>query len=268
VGYSTANYSHNEPIMVASWRSVFASKTKTSPTVPFGFVQLAGYGNTVEAVNQTHPIAEMRFAQNGGVNFAVPNAALGPSFRANAFDLADPVTSVNPPPYGDIHPRYKEQVGYRLAVAALPVLFPGAHGARLAPHFSNCSVGQTTITATFTNGGPLSLVWNTHAPIPGFDVRDATNTWYNTTISAVAGATATVNIPAAAVRPVTGVRYAWQDNPCCPYWIYSTPGACPIQNCALYDGSDVNRLPVNPFTADIAAVGSNVCRFPAHPFSY
>ena len=60
-----------------------------------------------------------------------------------------------------------------------------------------------------------------------------------------------------------------QLNPCCPTWVYYTPGACPIQNCALYDGSDANRLPVNPFTADIvAAQGANACRFPASPFSY
>ncbi len=270
VGYSTANYSRNEPIMVSSWRSVFSSKTKTSPQVPFGFVQLAGWSNESVPVNSTQSIAEMRFAQNGGVNFAVPNAALGPSFRANAFDLADPVTPVNPPPYGDIHPRYKEQVGYRLAVAALPVLFPGASGARIAPYFSNCSVGQSSITASFTNGGgSVNLFWNSKAWIPGFDLRDSTNTWYNTTITAVAGNSVSVAIPTGAVRPITGIRYAWQQNPCCPVWVYSTPGACPIQNCALYDGSDVNRLPVNPFTADVvASSGSNACALPAHPFSY
>jgi hypothetical protein len=152
----------------------------------------------------------MRFAQNGGINFAVPNAALGPSFRANAYDLADPVTPVNPPPYGDIHPRYKEQVGYRLAVAALPVLFPGAPGTRIAPVFTNCSVGQNSITTTYTNGGSLNLFWNTNAWIPGFDVRDATNTWYNTTIVAASGNAVSVAIPTGAVRPITGVRYAWQ----------------------------------------------------------
>jgi hypothetical protein len=51
-------------------------------------------------------------------------------------------------------------------------------------------------------------------------------------------------------------------------WVYAIPGACPIQNCALYDGSDANRLPVSPFTADIAGVGANACRFPLRPFSY
>jgi sialate O-acetylesterase len=270
---SAANYSNNEPIMVSSWRETFSSRSKTSPDLPFGFVQLAGYGNSTPPVdvNTTHEIAEMRFAQNGGVNFAVPNAALGATaFRANAYDLADPVTPVNPPPYGDIHPRYKEQVGYRLAVAAIPTLFPGAQGlpARIAPFFTNCSVGQNSITAIFTNTAALSLFWNANAPTPGFDVRDATNTWFNTSILSVSGSTAVVQIPAALQRPITGVRYAWWDNPCCPVNIYSTPGACPIQNCALYDGADVNRLPVNPFTADIAGVGANVCQFPAHPFSY
>ncbi len=271
---SAANYSHNVPIMVASWREAFSSRSKTAPDVPFGFVQLAGYGNwtPLADVNVSHIIAEMRFAQNGGINFAVPNAALGASsFRANAYDLADPITPVNPPPYGDIHPRFKEQVGYRLAAAAIPHLFPGASGlgARVAPYFVNCSVGQSSLTATFTSTNSLSLFWNTDAPTPGFDVRDATNTWFNTSILSVSGSSVVVAIPASLQRPVTGVRYAWWDNPCCPTTIYTTPGACPIQNCALYDGSDVNRLPVNPFTADISApVGTNVCQLPAHPFSY
>jgi sialate O-acetylesterase len=213
VVYSARNYSLNEPIMVNSWRQVFSTKTQTSPQLPFGFEQLAGWTNETLLVNQTQNIAELRFAQNGGINFAVPNSVLGPSFRANAYDLADPVTPVNPPPYGDVHPRYKEQVGYRLAIAALPVLFPGAAGARIAPYFTNCSVGQNSITTTYTNGGDLNLYWNTNAWIPGFDVRDATHTWYNTTITAVAGDSVSVAIPTNATRPITGVRFAWQV--CC-----------------------------------------------------
>jgi hypothetical protein len=59
---------------------------------------------------------------------------------------------------------------------------------------------------------------------------------------------------------VTGIRYAWRDNPCCTAEAYAE-SACPLEGhgaglCNLYvgggGGMNTRDVPVLPFYAEVA----------------
>ena len=58
---------------------------------------------------------------------------------------------------------------------------------------------------------------------------------------------------------VTGIRYAWGENPCCP-GIQEGLMPCPVNNCPLQTAS--TRLPAVPFMAKITDQGFCECSAP------
>lgn len=76
--------------------------------------QLAPTGNDNQTVGG-FPI--IRWAQTANYGY-VPNDRLKNVFMAVAIDLGDPTS-----PYGSIHPRDKQDVGYRLALSARAVVY-------------------------------------------------------------------------------------------------------------------------------------------------
>ena len=76
--------------------------------------QLAPTGNTNHTVDG-FPI--IRWAQTANYGY-VPNARMKRVFMAVAIDLGDPTS-----PYGSIHPRDKQDVGARLALAGRAVAY-------------------------------------------------------------------------------------------------------------------------------------------------
>jgi hypothetical protein len=58
---------------------------------------------------------------------------------------------------------------------------------------------------------------------------------------------------------VTGIRYAWQDSPCCP-GVQRGLMPCPVNNCPLQTKD--SRLPAAPFSAAITDRGVCECTAP------
>jgi len=116
------------PAMVTSWRQGFGSNFW------FGAVQLAAYASAGNGV------AYIRQAQESLL--ALDNTAL-----ATAIDLGDSAS-----PWGNIHPRYKQEVGARLAANALAQVYGKA-----VPHLSPIASGavggssgpNVTVTISF-----------------------------------------------------------------------------------------------------------------------
>jgi sialate O-acetylesterase len=91
------------PAMITDWRAKFGLE------LPFFFVQLAPFIPADGAVGQ---FPALRWAQQSAL-------ALDNTGMAVAADLGDPGS-----PYSSIHPRLKQEVGFRLMAQVLPVMYP------------------------------------------------------------------------------------------------------------------------------------------------
>lgn len=184
-----AQYQRLLPTMIRDWRRRFGVGE-----FPFFIVQLANF-MAVESKPTESAWAELREAQ-WWTSRRVPNAGL-----AVAIDIGEA---------NDIHPRNKQEVGRRLALAARAIAYGQAvpysgpsyrslekEGNRLRLHFDHVSGG---------------LVVQGSGALRGFAVagRDGRFVWADAVIE---GETVVVSSPEVA-DPV-GVRYAWANNPVC-----------------------------------------------------
>lgn len=123
--------------MIDDWRGKWKNASgHTSALLPFGFVQvhtptppppqplaplslpsqLAAYGSD-NSSSFTPGFPVIRWAQTADYGF-VPNPRLPAVFMAVAMDLGDPTS-----PFGSIHPRDKQDVGHRLALAGRAIAY-------------------------------------------------------------------------------------------------------------------------------------------------
>jgi len=127
--------------MVRHWRASWAASSGTSPSFPFGVVQLAG-------CTGGDPLGLPRFqfiGQTQGTG-SLPNAALPDTFLAPAFDLGDSSS-----PYGAVHCRNKVEIGQRLALGARKT----AYGDRVTsgPTLSSATTAESAVVLTFDGVG-------------------------------------------------------------------------------------------------------------------
>lgn len=109
-GHNNDEYSCTFPALIQDWRQQFSTLGQTLPEAPFGFVQLSTvkYGSA----GTTYP--RLRWHQTADQGVA-PNPAQPEVFLAVAVDTYDEENG--------IHPRYKQVVAERLAVAGLNVAY-------------------------------------------------------------------------------------------------------------------------------------------------
>jgi len=103
------------PVMIDDWRNEFAAHSETLNTAPFGFVQLSTNKNP-ESTTNGFPVIRWHQTADVGV---VPNDLMPDVFMATALDTFDAADGYP----GGIHPRYKQIVAQRLAIAGLNVAY-------------------------------------------------------------------------------------------------------------------------------------------------
>jgi sialate O-acetylesterase len=172
--------------MIEDWRRQWGRDE-----FPFFFVQLANFlpaqRNPVEP--ETWP--ELREAQS--LALALPNTA-----QAVTVDIGEA---------DDIHPRNKQDVGLRLALAALNTVY-GQDVVYSGPTFRDMTVEGNSIRLHFDHvGGGLVAAGNA---LRGFAVagEDREFVWANAVID---GETLVVSGPG--ITSPVAVRYAWANNP-------------------------------------------------------
>ncbi|XP_072342970.1 sialate O-acetylesterase [Scyliorhinus torazame] len=113
--WHNAEYNCTFPTMIEDWRQVFhqGSGGATEIDFPFGFVQLSTYHNAVP----DDSFSWIRWHQTADFGYA-PNPKMRRTFMAVAMDLGDEKS-----PFGTIHPRYKQDVAYRLYLGAQAVAY-------------------------------------------------------------------------------------------------------------------------------------------------
>jgi sialate O-acetylesterase len=193
------------PEMIKDWRMKWGGET--SKTFPFYFVQLATWNN-----GDFNSEAMTRLAQTYAVR--LPKVGLG-----TAMDAGDPSS-----PFGDIHPRYKQVVGYRLSLTARAIGY-GEKVQYKGPNATDWTIlsqsPAASVRITFEDdsiGG--GLVITPKACYAGLninqcrwaDIGTQDGQWTNATIS-ISGNTIVLSATIGSNSPVTGARYAWANYP-------------------------------------------------------
>jgi len=210
--------------MIEDWKS---SWNLQKLDFSFLFVELAAYTQ----LNPGVALAQLRQAQLA-VMQEVPYVGM-----ASAVDLGDLDS-----PYGNIHPRDKQGVGTRLALAAQHFAYGDktvVYSGPIASSFSTIANAATLIVIVtfeqYSLGAGLKLVQN-YCPnsIPlndcaWFELQSSTGIWYNATSYSVAGGILSLQVQNwQSGRECTGARYGYNEWPV----------------CVLYN---VEGLPASPF---------------------
>jgi sialate O-acetylesterase len=193
--------------LIADWRKQWGQGD-----FPFIYVQLANHQALIAEPVKNDPMVTVRHAQLQ--NLSVPNTAM-----VVAIDNADPGRP------GNIHPKNKQEIGRRLALAGLAL----AYGEKIAysgPLYETMKAEGNQIRLTFkhTDGGLIAK----GGELKGFAIagEDQKFVWANAKIE---GNTVVVSSPE--INKPVAVRYAWGKNP----------------PASLYNKAD---LPASPFKTD------------------
>ncbi|MHB9130975.1 MAG: sialate O-acetylesterase [Armatimonadota bacterium] len=195
------------PTMIKSWRNAWGQGD-----FPFLYVQIANWLRYQEVpVECQWP--ELREAQL--MTLSLPNTGM-----AVAIDVGEGL---------DIHPKNKQDVGYRLALAAEKI----AYGMRIAysgPIYRSMRVEGNRIRLRFThtNGGLLARVTQNEPQLTGFIIAGQDRVFVPAQAKVVGDS---VVVWSDDVPHPVAVRYAWHYNP----------------KCNLYNGAG---LPASPFRTD------------------
>ncbi|XP_069764732.1 sialate O-acetylesterase isoform X2 [Narcine bancroftii] len=113
--WHNAEYNCTFPAMIEDWRQAFhqASGGSSEVDFPFGFVQISAIRHQVP----DDSFSWIRWHQTADFGYA-PNLKMRRTFMAVAMDLGDEKS-----PYGIIHPRYKQDVAYRLYLGACAIAY-------------------------------------------------------------------------------------------------------------------------------------------------
>ncbi len=194
------------PLMIKNWREKW-----NDPDMPFLFVQLANFMEADEKPADSE-WAELREAQS--MALSLPNTGM-----ASAIDIgvAD-----------DIHPRNKQEVGRRLALAARKIVY-GEDIVHSGPTFKSMSVENGKARIEFTNTGSGLKINNKYGYLMGFAIagKDKEFHWAKAKLDGNE-----VIVYSGAVDDPVAVRYAWGNNP---------------DDANLYNKEG---LPANPFRTD------------------
>ncbi len=194
-------YRKRLPLLIQSWRR------NAGQELPFLIVQIANYGPVKD-----EPVegawAELREAQ--AMALSLPRTCL-----AVTIDIGDA---------NDLHPANKQEVGARLALAAMKVAY-GKDLVYSGPIYESMRIEDGAIRVKFKHVGG-GLVTKNDQPVKGFAVagEDRKFVWAEAKIDRDA-----VVVRSDKVDKPVALRYAWADNPACNLYNKEGLPACPFR---------------------------------------
>jgi sialate O-acetylesterase len=184
------------PAMIHDWRNQWKERdpSHASGDFPFLFVQLANYGNghsrPTEPADSTW--AELREAQSMTLQ-TEPNTA-----QAVIIDIGDS---------HDIHPKDKQDVGHRLALAAEKLAY-GKDVEFSGPMYRSMKIQGGAIRVSFDHAQGLRT--EGHSAPEGFQIAGEDQKWHWAD-AIIDGSDVIVSSPR--VEHPVAVRYGWADDP-------------------------------------------------------
>ena len=195
------------PDLIKDWRNHW-----NQGDFPFFFVQLANFMK-VDSIPQESAWAELREAQS--MTLLLPNTGM-----AVTTDVGDAI---------DIHPKDKQTVGKRLALAALKVAFK-QDIVYSGPVYKEMKISGNKVTLAFDQIGEGLKIKDKYGYLKGFAVAGEDHKFYWANGKLTGKNTIEVSSPGV-THPVS-VRYGWANNP---------------EDANLYNSED---LPASPFRTD------------------
>ncbi|MFN0079500.1 MAG: sialate O-acetylesterase [Prosthecobacter sp.] len=174
-----AFYQYQLPLLAKDWRTRWADE------FPFAWVQLPNYTRP----GDSWPL--MRESMLNSLN-TIPNSGM-----AVTLDIGDAK---------DIHPKNKQDVGYRLAQWALGTVYQKDVPAICGPLIDTATAKGSELVLTFKHAKGLQA----KGDLTEFEIAGADGQWQPAEAK-IDGET--VIVSAKPVAEPKGVRYAWKDNP-------------------------------------------------------
>ncbi|PSK81288.1 sialate O-acetylesterase [Prolixibacter denitrificans] len=195
------------PNLIKDWRMHW-----NEGDFPFLFVQLANYMAPAKEPGDSN-WARLREAQTK--TLALPNTGM-----AVAIDIGEG---------GNIHPKNKQSVGYRLSLPALKIAY-NKDLVYSGPMYDYMDIDKSRVFLTFNHVGDGLKVRDKYGYLKGFAVAGADKKFH--WAKAVVVNPTTVVVFSSEVKNPVAVRYGWADNP---------------DDVNLYNSAD---LPASPFRTD------------------
>jgi sialate O-acetylesterase len=174
------------PALIEDWRRQWGYP------VPFLFVQLAGFGSDSDEPRE-YSWPELREAQ--AMALSLPRTGM-----ATAVDVGEE---------GDIHPRNKQEVGHRLALAAEGVVY-GENIVFSGPTFRSMQIEGSRIRVQFSALRSGLMIKDRYGYVRGFDLAGSDGKFHRAQ-AALDGNTIVVS--SEAVKDPKAVRYDWMNTP-------------------------------------------------------
>ncbi|XP_051512439.1 sialate O-acetylesterase-like isoform X1 [Myxocyprinus asiaticus] len=232
VDHNRDKYNCSFPAMIDDWRIAFheGSDGQTALDFPFGFVQLSTWHN-----NSQDGFREIRWHQTADYGFA-PNERMKNTFMAVAIDLPDEKS-----PWGSIHPRYKQDVAYRLVLGARAVAYGEKNVSFQGPFPTQGLLNQSFISIVFNQDISASLDDDFFEVCCSANKMCGTDqSWLPVPIIKQGSDYVILSISPCPTEQIAAVRYLWKDWPCkfkaCP--IYSSDEVLPAPPFILYRSSN------------------------------
>lgn len=173
------------PLLIDDWRSHWSIGD-----FPFLFVQLASF-----IAPGSHPENWPRLREAQLMTLSLPNTGM-----AVAIDIGDSI---------DIHPRNKQDVGSRLALAARKVAY-GEENVYSGPIYESMRVADDSVILTFEQVGE-GLFKMPDEKLRGFEVAGEDRQFYPTQATIISDTEVSIKVPEVS-RPAA-VRYGWRSYP-------------------------------------------------------
>ena len=170
--------------------------------------------------------ADIRWHQTADHGY-VPNPQMKEVFMAVAMDLGDPTS-----PFLSVHPRDKQDVGYRLALAGRAVAYKKESLYYTGPIASTAYVNSPrSIIVHYTHVMDNTLEIRSNSGFEVYCMKAGQPTWMESFVLKAVSNFVIIDHSCGAVNLPSHVRYAWREDPCV------------FKKCAVYSGD----LPSPPF---------------------
>jgi sialate O-acetylesterase len=179
-------YGRTFPLMIKSWRKEWNDE------FPFLFVQLASFGSN-ESSNAGNKWAEIRESQTK--TLSLPKTGM-----AVTTDVGEAK---------DVHPKNKQDVGYRLAAIALNDVYNIPQTCN-GPVYKSVSFSSGKAILSFTSIGKGLSVKNKYAALVGFEIAGADRKFYFAHAEVRGNQ---IEVSADSVTNPVAVRYGWSNAP-------------------------------------------------------
>uniref|UniRef100_V9KMK3 Sialate O-acetylesterase-like protein n=1 Tax=Callorhinchus milii TaxID=7868 RepID=V9KMK3_CALMI len=219
-------YNCTFPAMINDWRQAFHEESggQTEIDFPFGFVQLSTFRHN--STDDAYP--RLRWHQTANYGY-VPNPVMPKTFMAVAMDLGDEKS-----PYGCIHPRYKQEVAFRLYLGARAVAY-GEDIPFQGPFPKGIDQRNTTLVIVYTQElTVVKLSANAFEVCCSMKKNSSASQWIFAPMIKSSSNTVTLSVEQCR-QEIIGIRYAWEDWP------------CELKQCPLYN-QDYHPLPAPSFS--------------------